>query len=288
LTQYRFGRIPNDPSKPRLRLTAAHLRGVTAPASADWLSRVPSWPMSLNDQLGDCTCAGAAHVAQQILFYGQGKNAPVADDDVLKMYEAVGHYVPGDPSTDQGATLQDALNYWRKTGVGGHKIVAFAQLDASDLETIRACVDLFGAVYTGFNVPKSAMDQFNAGKPWTVVKRSPIEGGHCVPIGAYDAKTFSCVTWGAVQKMDIAFLTTYFDEFWVPISLDWLSAQGVSPGALDAATLNADYKELTGQAGPFPVTPAPSPTPSPTPAPASDADATLVAAFKAWVTAKGL
>lgn len=254
MTQQRlFGRLPNDPSKPRLKLTAAHLPGVTPPASADWLSKVPSWPMSLNDQLGDCTCAGAGHVAQQLAWYGQGKNAPIPDAYILKMYEAIGGYKPGDPSTDQGATLQDALNYWRKTGIAGHKIVAFAQLDASDLDTIRACIDLFGAVYTGFNVPKSAMDQFNAGKPWTVVKRSPIEGGHCVPIGAYDAESFSAVTWGAVQEMDIPFLATYFDEFWAPISLDWLTAQGVSPANVDGATLNADYKALTGQAGPFPI-----------------------------------
>ncbi|MFE2994097.1 hypothetical protein ACFXG4_03650 [Nocardia sp. NPDC059246] len=242
--------------------------------------------MSLNDSLGDCTAAGAGHVAQQINWYGQHQDAPVADSDVLAMYEAISGYRPGQPSTDVGATLQDALKYWHTTGVGGNKIAAYAQIKATDLATIRACISLFGAVYTGMNFPASAMDQFNAGKPWTVVPRSRVEGGHCVPIGAYDASSFTCVTWGKTQKLSVDFFQRYFDEVWTVLDLDWLTAQGVSPAAIDGASLNANYQALTGQPGPFPTV-APSPVPAPTPAPSDAADAALVAAFKTWEAAKG-
>jgi hypothetical protein len=118
------------------------------------------------------------------------------------MYSAVSGYNPTDPSTDVGATLQDALDFWRKNGLAGNRIAAFAFIDAQDVDLVRACIATFGAVYTGMNFPSSAMDQINRGEPWTVVRRSRIEGGHCVPIGAYDADSFTCVTWGQTQRMD--------------------------------------------------------------------------------------
>jgi hypothetical protein len=245
--------------------------------------------MSLNDQIGCCTASGAGHVAQQINWYGQHQDAPVADKDVLAFYEAVSGYQPGKPSTDVGATLQDALKRWHQVGIGGNKIAAYAQIDATDHDTIRACISLFGAVYAGMNFPSSAMDQFNRGQEWTVVKRATMEGGHCINLGAYD-DGFTCVTWGRTQKMSADFALRFVDECWIPLDLDWLSAQGISPATIDAATLNADYQALTGQAGPFPVitpAPAPVPTPAPTPVPV-DADKTLAAAFATWKTAKGL
>lgn len=281
MTEVRFGRLPHDPRPARLSLHADHLRGYVPRPTVDWLSGVKSWPMLANDRVGDCTCAGAGHIAQQINWYGQGQNAPVTEQDAIAMYELLG-YRPGDSSTDLGATLQQALDVWRSTGIGGNKIAAFAQVDATDLDTIRACIDLFGAVYTGMNFPKSAMDQFNAGKEWTVARRTSVEGGHCVPIGAYDADGFTCVTWGRAQRMDVPFFRRWFDEVWTPIDLDWLH-NNVSPGQLDAATLNAKFLSLTGQAGPFPVGPAPVPTP----APMDPADAALVTAFDTWKSAKG-
>jgi hypothetical protein len=281
-----YGRVPNDPFKPRVHLRAAP-GGVTAPSSADWLSDIRTWPMLKNDTVGDCTAAGAGHVAQAVNWYGRGTDAPVTDADALAMYEAISGYRPGQPSTDVGATLQDALGYWRSTGIGGNKIAAFAQINAQNLSLVRACIALFGAVYCGLNVPQSAEDQLDAGKPWTVVSRSRILGGHCVPLGAYDATSFTCVTWGQTQKMDVAFFQRYFDEVWVPIDLDWLTASGQSPAGLDVAALNADFESLTGQPGPFPQA-APTPTPVPVPTPADSPDAALAAAAHAWLAAKGL
>lgn len=279
--QYRFGRQPNDPTKPRLRLDRYRSAAPTPPPAADWLSAIATWPMLGNDTVGDCTAAGAGHVAQAVNWYGRDQNAPVTDADALTMYEAISGYRPGDPSTDVGATLQDALDYWRKTGIGGNTIAAFAQIDHANLAMVRDCINLYGAVYAGLNFPTSAMAQTNAGKPWTVVARSAIEGGHCVPLGAYDATSFTCITWGRAQKMDVAFFQRYFDECWVAIDLDWLTAAGYSPGHLDTAALNADFQALTGQPGPFPT--APTPTPS-----SSAADQAMAKAARAFLAATGL
>lgn len=277
MTSYALGRQPADPTKPKLRLRRSPVEAVAAPPACDWLSQVPQWGMLANDSVGDCTAAAAGHVAMAVDKYGQGRDLTLTDADALTMYEAVSGYNPADPSTDVGATLQDALDFWRKVGIAGNRIAAFAFVDAQDLDLVRACIATFGAVYTGFNVPASAMDQFNRGQPWALAGRSRILGGHCVPIGAYDTAGFTCVTWGRPQGMSVAFFRRYFDEVAVPIDLDWMRANGTSPAGLDVAGLNADFTALTGQPGPFPNV---------APPPASDPDAELVAAFARWQAAK--
>ena len=115
----KFGRKPNDPSKLRVRL-AGHLTAVPpSPAVVDWLSKVQSWPMYGNDRYGDCVWAMIGHAVEAYTTYGQGSTVTVTEADVLKGYADVTGFNPDDPSTDQGTVIQDALNYWRKTGVGG-------------------------------------------------------------------------------------------------------------------------------------------------------------------------
>ncbi|GAB2695812.1 hypothetical protein [Kitasatospora kifunensis] len=285
------GRLPAQPARARLRL-GDYLTGSlpTPPASVDWQSRVASWPMFSNDSVGDCTCAAVGHLIEAETTYGQGTTVTVADQDVLTAYEKVSGYNPADPSTDQGAVIQDVLAYWQKTGMAGHKIVAFASVDVSNMTEIKTAINLFGAVDVGFNFPSSAMTQFNAGQEWDVVKGSPIEGGHCVPVGAYAADgTLMCVTWGAVQKMTAAFWTTYVDEAWVVITQDWLNAKGLDPQGLNLYQLGQDYAALTGKPNPIPApAPQPQPTPSPTPAPTPVTAQQLAAGVRAYLTSQGV
>jgi hypothetical protein len=287
---FRSGRLHAQPARPQLRLGDYLTTTLpTPPASADWQSKVATWPMYGNDTLGDCTCAAVGHMIQAETTYGQGTTVTVPEQDVLAAYEAAGHYNPADPNSDQGAYIQDVLAYWMKTGVAGHKILAYASVDVSNPVEIRQAIDLFGSVDVGFNFPASAMDQFNAGQAWDVVNGSPVEGGHCVPVGAYSADgTLTCVTWGALQKMTPAFWKAYADEAWVVITPDWLSAKGVDPQGLNLYQLGQDYAALTGKPNPIPQPqPTPSPTPSPKPGPSS-ADTALAAAARTWLTAKGL
>lgn len=289
---FKAGRLPHDANPPRLMLEDYLRAAPTPPASADWTKGISSWKMLLNDQLGTCTCASAGHVAHEVNKQGQDQDAPVSDDEVLAMYRSISGYTPGRPETDVGATLQAALNYWRKTGLNGNRIAAFAQIRATDLDTVRMCIAQFGSVYTGMWLPEAAMQQFNARQPWTVGRRSRNLGGHCVPLMAYDANSFACVTWGRVQQMTVEFYRAQFDEVWVPIDLDWLRANGKNPAGIDTATLNADYQALTGQTGPFPnVTPKPDPDPGPGPQPPEtkhEADLGLARAFDMWRRSAGV
>jgi hypothetical protein len=278
-TALRTGKLPAQPARKRLLLKPAlgPLGLPTAPPSVDY-SHIPSIGMLANDRLGDCVPAGMGHVVEQDTQYASGVEQVVTDDATIDVYSAVAGYVRGNPSTDQGTVVQDALDYWRKQGVfpdsSGrlHKIAAFAAVDLTDWNEIENAVNAFGQVIIGFNFPDSAMDQFNAGQPWTVVKGSPLDGGHCVVLVGYDADWLYVLTWGQVQKMARAFWTKYVDEAWVVITQETINAGGANAfgGILDLATLGADFAALTGDPNPFPdvdPTPVPVPTPSPTPSP---------------------
>jgi hypothetical protein len=282
----RGGRLPADLSRPHLRLTGRLDTAVPPnPAVADWLSKVPEWPMYGNDQWGDCVWAMAGHGLEAWSTYGEGSTVEVTLDVLLKGYHDVTGFDPHVPSTDQGTNIQDALEYWRKTGLGGHKILAFARVDHNDMAEVQAAINVFGALAVGVALPAVAEQQFADGQPWDVVTNDGgILGGHAIHAGAYDehAGTFTVTTWGHTQVLTEAWWRTYVDELWVIVSPEWLSAAGVDPEGLDLAGLGEDFAALTHKPNPFP-SPAPSPTPEP-PAPTVDAaDRALAAAVGPWV-----
>lgn len=282
----KYGRRPaHSPAvRPRVRLGPA-LRPAELPvvpnAVVDELSAVGEWPMYLNDEIGDCTVAAAGHMIEAWTAYGRGTAVKISDGDVLEAYRAVSGYVPGDPSTDTGAVMQDVLDFWRKTGIGGHRILAFAEVDIRRAAQVEAALYLFGHVYLGLVVPASAEDQFAAGQPWDLVRNDGgILGGHAVNLGGWDASMpghvrLEVVTWGRRQQMTSAFWRQYVQEAWVVADQEWVNATGGSPPGLDAAALNAQYTALTGQPGPFPTNPVP-------PGPA-DPDQVLAAVARPWV-----
>jgi hypothetical protein len=269
---FRAGRLPNDPSKPRVSLDA-HLDGATAPAIVDNYTAVASWGMLGNDQWGDCTCAGDGHICEQQTGIGLGQELVVTTGQALDIYSAISGFnpndgPPGSNPTDQGATVQSAIEYLVKPGIGAFRIAAYGQVAVTDMAKIKLAVYEFGCLSIGINLPDSAMTQFNAGQPWTPVSGSPIDGGHCVIVVGYDADWIYVVTWGAVQKMSYAFWTEYVEEAWAPIAQDWVSKSGLS-----LTSFGQEFAQMFGVANPFPapapapVTPPPAPEPAPTPAP---------------------
>lgn len=234
------------------------------PENRDWLSQVTNWPMYLNDRLGDCTCAAMGHLIQVFNRYGQKKDVQVTDSDVLTAYSAVSGYNPKTGAHDDGAVVQDVLDYWRKTGVGGHKILAFAQVDFRNEDELRQALNIFGNIYLGIDFPDTAMNQFNDGLAWDVVAGARSEGGHAINAGYYDVsdKMWKVVTWGQVQPMTQAFFDKYVEEAWVVISQEWLDANGRNPEGIDMQTLGDEFTRITGELSPFPgVQPVPTPTP---------------------------
>jgi hypothetical protein len=114
-------------------------------------------------------------------------------------------------------------------------------------------LNLFGTVYIGVNLPESALTQFDNEQPWTVVRDSPVAGGHCVVIQKYDTQTdpIEVVTWGATQRVSAQWAEDYIEEAWVIITKDWFEANGDTVTGLDLAALGADYASITGRKNPF-------------------------------------
>lgn len=270
---FKGGRLPNDPAKPRLKLNN-YLTKVASRDSVDYFSEVSDWPMYLNDRIGDCTCAAAGHIIEEVTQYGQGKVVVLPDNDILSAYEAVSGYNPNTGANDNGAVMQDVLNYWRKNGFGGHKILAFAEVDHKNMDEVYAATDLFGFVYLGIDFPAFAMDQFNAGEAWDVSDtNAQIEGGHAINAGWYDksSQTWKVITWGKVQTMTNAFFDKYVEEAWIAITPEWVEGND-SPEGVDIQALGEAYTQITGKPSPFTnvTPPAPTPTPTPEPAPVPD------------------
>lgn len=297
---FRDGRKPPRPEDEAPRMKFAQIRQPAgalppAPSLVDYVTKVATWPMYGNDSWGDCVWAMIGHTIQATTTYGQGATVTVSEDAVIKGYSDVTGFdpnagAPGENPTDQGTVIQDALNYWRKTGVGGHKILAFAEVNVKDAEEVEAALSLFGHLQLGINFPDSAMDQFDQGEPWDVVKHARLEGGHAVSLGYTVDNSpqlvgraangnWKVVTWGQLQEMTPAFWAKYVEEAWVVVSPEWVSAAGSSPTGLDKAALNSVFTALTGKPGPFPDAPGPVPPPAPSP---GDALAEFAALLRQW------
>lgn len=240
----KLGRLAPDYSKPRLWAEDYYTTELPPLAAAvDYCSHVPSWPVYLNDQISDCTIAAAGHMIQAWSAYA-GTETAVSDDDVLRAYEAVSGYDPATGANDNGAVMSGVLAYWQSTGIGGHKIEAYAQIRNPTTLALNQCLQVFGSCYIGVNLPVSAQDQFPG--PWTYVKGSPIAGGHAICLqrcGPYvDAETY--ISWGQPVRTQIKWADTYIEEAWAVLDDLWVTASGKSPAGLDVATMRADMSAL--------------------------------------------
>jgi hypothetical protein len=246
----RLGKRPARPGAIKLKLRDyINLSVLPAPPAEfghDGLVKSP-WGMLGNDAAGDCVWAGGAH---ETMVWNAEAGIVVSFDDtcVLSDYSAVTGYVVGDDSTDQGTDMQTAAAYRKATGLLAadgtrHKVGAYLEIEAGNLEEHLTAAYLFGAVGIGITFPDSAMDQFNAGQPWSVVTGSTIEGGHYVPFLARRAGMFVVVTWAAEQQMQDSFFAANNDESVVYLSSERLKG-GKSLDGFDLDQLNADLAAL--------------------------------------------
>jgi hypothetical protein len=195
---------------------------------------------------GDCVFAGAAH---ETMLWKRETGLPLAitGRNAIADYSAVTGYQLGNDATDTGTDVHQALDYRLKTGIADvtgtrHKIGAYVALDPGNLEHLLEALWLFGVVGIGFNFPDSAMDQFDAGEPWSVVQGARIDGGHYVPLVAMRANLV-CVSWGKLQEMQMTFYQKYCDEAYAILSPEMLTG-GKSLEGFDLAHLQSDLTAL--------------------------------------------
>lgn len=258
-----------------------------APASCDFSGPAAGSLRDIycNDQLGCCVIAGANHV-QGTETGNAGDLVVVTNDQIIAQYSAVGGYVPGDPSTDNGCDLQTALAYYSQTGfANGTKLLGYLAVDASNQAEVMAACYLFENLYHAFALPDAWINPMPSGDGFVWDDGTPDpNNGHCVMSFGYDAIGVKIDTWGlfgTVTWKALAHLGTSGagGELWVMLTPDQL-AKGASkaPNGVAWDDLLADFNSMGGAVN------VPTPAPSPTP-PAPTAPPSLAQAIAASATA---
>lgn len=231
---------------------ASQSTSVTVPTLFGHGNSFKNWGMNGNDKWGDCVFAGAAHETELLTNLASGgvigqQVVTIGEKESLSDYAAVTGF-NYTVETDRGTNVHDALEYRIKTGIVDstgkrHKIVAFVSLEPGNLEHLRHALFIFEAVGIGFQVPRSAEEQFSRNQVWQVVPgESEIVGGHYVPlVGVPALGNLACVTWAQRQVMTDAFFTKYCDEAYAYITEEELNRKSQSNwGGFNWADLKAD------------------------------------------------
>ena len=204
-----------------------------------------SWGSLGNDRYGDCVEAEAAHDTMML----NGMNGITVDftaQSVLGTYSEVTGFNVNDPNTDQGTNMREMMNYRVHTGIEDitgyrHKIGGYCAIEPGNFTQHLQALEIFDVVSIGFQVPRSAMQQFDYGKPWTYVGDTDIIGGHCICIvGRPTAESLEGITWGSTQQMSMRFFQHYNDESYGFFTVESLNKMtGKSPEGFNLAGLQA-------------------------------------------------
>src|SRR5262249_4614252 len=101
------------------------------PPVLDEASGVGAWPLYKNDRIGNCTVAAAAHMIEAWTAACRGEPEVVSERSVLAAFEHVKTLDPD--SGEEGAVELDVLRLWRKSGIGRHRIGAYARVPVHEL-----------------------------------------------------------------------------------------------------------------------------------------------------------
>ncbi len=208
----------------------------------EYATSIANYPMDDNDTVGDCEIARIAHM---LTMWTSNTGTPVVPTaaECLAAYSAISGYVAGQPNTDVGCATPDVMNYWQNTGIAGHKIAAWAQVDSTNQQQVMLACWLFGGLAIDIAVYDSMMADFQNGKPWNTVSGS-LQGYHAVPQGGYGRLGLTIITWAALQQMNWPTFKAIVQGAFVAITLDWIKQQGESPSGFPLAVLQADMAAL--------------------------------------------
>jgi hypothetical protein len=238
---------------PKLALSDYLIAGAHAPAGVHRGLFTGYTDVLANDTLGDCGEAMTIHGIEG-MHHAAGSAIPPFDaQDAIDLYELVGGYIPGDPSTDQGTDNTVLVNDWQRSGVECaadglvHTIAGSVSVDATNDVECQIAVYEFAALFCAWNMPVTAQGQTT----WAVVGDGKTGdsapgswGGHDTVALAYTGATLDINTWGEWTPVEQAFRLAYQMGFFAVVSTDMLNRSGVSPSGLDWTALTADLQKL--------------------------------------------
>jgi hypothetical protein len=256
---FKFGRPTPPVPPPTLHLRNYLMRKMpTPPAACDYSSAAQASlrNMYLNDQYGNCVIAGMGHVSGVLTGNAGIPSVLYADADIIRLYGAIGGYVPGDPSTDNGCMVTDALNYWKLKGMladGSHKIDGWISVNPTDLVEIHLAIWLFENLVFGVELPDAWITPFPSadGFTWDVAGSPNPSNGHCFVAESYKPGAVGVATWALEGQITDAAVAKYCaastagGELYTVISADGINrATMKAPSGFDFSQLVADIDAL--------------------------------------------
>jgi hypothetical protein len=148
----------------------------------DFTSGVDEWDGMLgNDVYSDCGVVGDVRVCQANAWTAKEEPAGNVNDAMWPTAaEVIATYLAYDGGQDNGVDLGQWLLWRTKNPIGPlPPIGGFAQVSVVEPEYSSA-LHVFGALYDGVLISQEAMDEFEAGEPWTSTATDWV-GGHCSP-----------------------------------------------------------------------------------------------------------
>lgn len=220
------------------------------PGQADHFTQVTSWILGGNNEFGTCGPTGLANLRLLTTTYLTSKPVRASNTTIYDLYRRSGNprFNPRTGAGDQGVVLQTMLEAAVRGGFGGVKPIAFARVDITDLDEVRAAVAIFGGLLFGADLTESQADQ----QVWDYTPDSDEWGGHAFMVGSYtsDAAPHHAdlgeVSWAEVLGMTDEFYNRQVGEAWVVIWPEHLGSRQFVLG-VDQSVLGSYYYQLTGR-----------------------------------------
>lgn len=253
--QFRLGRkMPTQTPARKLRLSSYKVK-YDYPKSIDYAEKARNAinRMYLNDQIGCCVIAGMAHLLG--VYTGNATGVPIVltNAEIKRLYGEIGGY-DGTAASDNGCDEVEALEYWRKKGIAGRKIVDHVAIDGSDIDEVRMAIWLFGGIMSGTALPNAWVDPMPRRSGFVLgVSGDPVpENGHCMVHCGYDAdkKRINVSTWGMLGSVTDEAVKRYMTskaggELHAILSRDVIAkGKQKAPNGLDWARLERDWKQI--------------------------------------------
>lgn len=252
-----LGLIPSDPDKEYLQFERFWTGTVPShPTSVNNMANVSDWGMYGNDKFGTC---GPASVGNYIKYVSKdltGTEVTPSINDAYDLYRRSGNptFNATTGAGDNGVSMAVMLGALTSGGIGGLHSLAYAKVDNTNLNAIRAAIAIFGGLLLGINMQTAQQSQTNANPPLWNYSQSAVWGGHAVAAGGYTSQSSGAdvgvVSWAKRVGTTDSFWTHQVQEAWAVILPAHLGTTQFITG-IDTATLNADYLALTGNPGPF-------------------------------------
>ena len=247
----KLGRIQSKHDSRTLQLADyVQIVSLPVPPAQEMLETTTSWPMLANNQFNCCTSAAAGHMVHHWTTANR-RGVFLTDQDIIRAHARL----TGDRLMDCVSML-DALKFWRKSGIGKHRVHSFVKAHAQDVDELRGIVHLFGSAYIGFDLPKFVLTGAPTGWPqipWAIPAAVSAEdsapqlaNGHCVTAVGYGEEGVYVVTWGALKTMSWEFYSRYNAETYAVLSSDWVDGDQVSPSGFDLRSLERDLSLVQG------------------------------------------